>query len=128
MMRVYYALTILVNIAAAVFLHDHINISEMSLIPLILIALMIFQAQFFKKEKTENGFRTAYGSPLTAEEENELSESASVYIFAAIPLMIPFVLFFPPLVKTLSVLLYIGSFMLTSLVFRIKRNKKEKND
>lgn len=127
-MRVYYALTILVNIAAAVFLHDHINISEMSLIPLILIALMIFQAQFFKKEKTENGFRTAYGSPLTAEEENELSESASVYIFAAIPLMIPFVLFFPPLVKTLSVLLYIGSFMLTSLVFRIKRNKKEKND
>ncbi|MBQ8746786.1 MAG: hypothetical protein IJZ08_02840 [Clostridia bacterium] len=121
-------MTILVNIAAAVFLHDHINISEMSLIPLILIALMIFQAQFFKKEKTENGFRTAYGSPLTAEEENELSESASVYIFAAIPLMIPFVLFFPPLVKTLSVLLYIGSFMLTSLVFRIKRNKKEKND
>jgi hypothetical protein len=64
---------------------------------------MIFQALFFKNEKVENGFRTAYGSDLTADEENRMLSYTSSFLFAAIPWMIPFILFFPPFIKILSV-------------------------
>ena len=71
-MIVYYSITILANIIAVFIFHKNINISALSIIPLILIALMIFQAYFFKKEKVENGFRTTYRSNLTDNEENNM--------------------------------------------------------
>ena len=68
-MVIYYCITILANIAAIPIFYEYINISALSIVPLFLIALMIFQALLFKNEKVENGFRTAYGSNLTADEK-----------------------------------------------------------
>ena len=104
---IYYCITILANIVATIVFHKSINISVLSAMPLFLIALMIFQAHIFKNEKVENGFRTAYGSNLTADEENKILDSGSTFLFATIPWMIPFILFFPAIVKVLSILVYI---------------------
>lgn len=96
-MVIYYCITILANIASIPIFYKYINISALSIVPLFLIALMIFQAILFKNEKVENGFRTAYGSNLTADEENKMLDSGSTFLFATSPWMIPFILFFPQL-------------------------------
>lgn len=119
-MIIYYCATILANIAAIFLFYKNINISVLSIVPLFLIVLMIFQAHFFKSEKTENGFRTAYSSNLTADEENKMLDSGSSFLFATIPWMIPFVLFFPSIVKALSILVYIIGLVGGLILYRIK--------
>ena len=123
-MIIYYCITILANIAAIFIFHKNINISALSIIPLILIALMIFQAYFFKKEKVENGFRTTYRSNLTDNEENNMLNSASTFLLATIPWMIPFIFFFPSFVKILSVLVYIVGLIGGLILYRIKNKGK----
>lgn len=123
-MIIYYCVTIIANIAAIFVFHKSININGLSIIPLFLIALMIFQALIFKNEKVENGFRTAYGSNLTANEENKMLDSGSSFLLATIPWMIPFILFFPSIVKVLSILVYIIGLGGGLILYRIK-NKGE---
>lgn len=123
-MIIYYCITIIANIVAAIVFHKSINITALSAMPLFLIALMIFQAHIFKNEKVENGFRTAYGSNLTADEENKMLDSGSSFLFATIPWMIPFVLFFPSIVKVLSILVYIIGLVGGLILYRVK-NKGE---
>ncbi len=123
-MIIYYCVTTIANIAAIFLFHKSININGLSIIPLFLIALMIFQALIFKNEKVENGFRTAYGSNLTADEENKMHGSGSSFLFATIPWMIPFIFFFPSFVKALSILVYIVGLFGGILLYRIKNKGK----
>ena len=126
-MVIYYCITILANIATIPIFYEYINISALSIVPLFLIALMIFQALFFKNEKIENGFRTAYGSNLTADEENKMLSNGSSFLFATIPWMIPFVLFFPAIVKVLSILVYIIGLVGGLILYRVKNKGKTVN-
>ena len=120
-MRIYYLIAIVANIIAVVAFHKSINISVLSILPLFFIALILFQAALFKKEKIENGFRTAYGSPFTAEEENGMTGFAATALYAAIPLMIPFIFFFPSAVKVLlSFIIYALAFAAGLFTYRIK--------
>ena len=123
-MIIYYCITIIANIVAAIVFHKSINITALSAMPLFLIALMIFQAHIFKNEKVENGFRTAYGSNLTADEENKMLDGGSSFLFATIPWMIPFILFFPSIVKVLSILVYIIGLVGGFILYRIKNKGK----
>ena len=126
-MVIYYCITILANIAAIPIFFEYVNISALSIVPLFLIALMIFQALLFKNEKVENGFRTAYGSNLTADEENKLLSSGSSFLFATIPWMIPFVLFFPAIVKVLCILVYFIGLVGVLILYRVKNKGKSVN-
>ena len=123
-MVIYFCITILANIAAIPIFYKYINISVLSIVPLFLIVLMIFQAHIFKNEKVENGFRTAYGSNLTADEENNLLGNGSSFLFATIPWMIPFIIFFPAIVKVLSILVYIIGLVGGLILYRIKNKGK----
>lgn len=123
-MIIYYCITIIANIVAAIIFHKSINVTGLSVMPLFLIALMIFQALLFKNEKVENGFRTAYGSNLTADEKNKMLDSGSSFLFATIPWMIPFILFFPSFVKVLSILVYIVGLIGGLILYRIKNKGK----
>ena len=123
-MLIYYCVAIFVNVIAACVFYQKMNITTMSLLPLFLIALMIFQAIMLKKEKTENGFRTKYGSDLTENEENDLMKSGAAFLFATIPWMIPFVIFFPSFVKVFSVIVYIIGFVGGLLFYKIKNKGK----
>ena len=123
-MIIYYCITIIANIVAAIVFYKNINVTLLSVMPLLLIALMIFQAHIFKNEKVENGFRTAYGSNLTADEENKMLDSGSSFLLATIPWMIPFILFFPSIVKVLSILVYIIGLVGGLILYRIKNKGK----
>lgn len=119
-MTIYYCITIIANIVAAIVFYKNINVTVLSVMPLFLIALMIFQALLFKNEKVENGFRTTYGSNLTADEENKMLDSGSSFLLATIPWMIPFILFFPSIVKVISILVYIVGLVGGLILYRIK--------
>ena len=123
-MIIYYCITIIANIVAAIVFYKNINVTVLSVMPLFLIALMIFQALLFKNEKVENGFRTAYGSNLTADEENKMLDSGSSFLLATIPWMIPFILFFPSIVKVLSILIYFVGLVGGLILYRIKNKGK----
>ena len=123
-MIIYYCITIIANIAAIFVFHKSININGLSIVPTFLIVLMVFQGLIFKNEKVENGFRTAYGSNHTTDEENKLLSSGSTFLFATIPWMIPFVLFFPAIVKVLSILVYIIGLVGGLILYRIKNKGK----
>ena len=116
-----FALPILANIVAIIAFHKSIQINALSVLPIVFIALMLFQAALFKKARSENGFRTAYGSPFTAEEENGMTDFASTALHAAIPLMIPFIFFFPSAIKVLaSFVIYALAFATGLFTYRIK--------
>ena len=123
-MIIYYCITIIANIVATIVFYKNINVTVLSVMPLFLIALMIFQALLFKNEKVENGFRTTYGSNLTADEENKMLDSGSSFLLATIPWMIPFILFFPSIVKVLSILVYLVGLVGGLILYRIKNKGK----
>ena len=123
-MVIYYCITILANIAAIPIFFEYINISALSIVPLFLIALMIFQALLFKTEKAENGFRTTYVGNLTDAEENGMNLSISKFLPATIPWMIPFVIFFPSVVKVLSIFVYLIGFGGGAVLYKLKNKDK----
>ena len=120
-MLIYCIAAALANMIAIALFHKSIQINALSVLPIVFIALMFFQAALFKKEKIENGFRTAYASPFTAEEENGMVDFASKALYAAIPLVIPFIFFFPSAVKVLaSFIVYALAFAVGLFTYRIK--------
>ena len=124
-MRVYYCITVLANAVAVIALHKRLHITELSILPLFLMILMVFQAFYFRSEKVSHGSSTtAYGSNLTPKEENELLASASRSLCAAIPWMIPFVLFFSSPIKMLSVIVYILALIVGPSFYKMKNKKK----
>ena len=128
-MVIYYCITILANIAAIPIFFEYINISALSMVPLFLIALMIFQALLFKTGKAENGFRTnyvetIYAEKLTDAEENEMNLSVSKFLPATIPWIIPFVIFFPSVVKVLSFFVYVIGLGGGAVLYKLKNKDK----
>ena len=123
-MIVYYCVTILANLIALFVFFKSINITVLSILPIVLIALMIFQSLFFKNEKQESGFKTNYGSNLSQSEENKMSNCASTFMLATIPWMIPFVIFFSSPIKILSVLVYIIGFIGGAVLYKLKNKGK----
>ena len=119
-MTIYYFVTGIADLIAVIAFYKCINITVLSILPLFFIALILFQAAIFKKEKWEKGFRTRYGSDFTEEEENAMSDFAATALYAAIPLMIPFIFFFPSAIKFLSVLIYLIALIAGIFTYRIK--------
>ncbi|MBR2850434.1 MAG: hypothetical protein IKB84_05300 [Clostridia bacterium] len=123
-MIIYYCIAIIANVVAIIAFYKNINITGLSIVPIFLIALMIFQALMFKHEKVENGFRTKYGSNLTADEENAMQSVGSKFLYATIPWMIPFIVFFSSPIKLISVLVYIIGFIGGSVLYVLKNKNK----
>ena len=123
-MLIYYGLTILFNIIITVIFYENINITGLSVVPLFLIILMIFQSFIFKTEKVESEFQIQYGSKLTVDEENRMFSITSVFIFATVPWMIPFIVFFSSPIKLLSIGVYLFGLVGGFVLYRIKNNKK----
>lgn len=123
-MLIYYCIATIANVVAIIAFYKNINITGLSIVPIFLIALMIFQALMFKHEKVENGFRTKYGSNLTADEENAMQSVGSKFLYATIPWMIPFIVFFSSPIKLISVLVYIIGFIGGSVLYVLKNKNK----
>jgi len=123
-MFVYYCIAISANILAAIIFNKNINITKLSIIPIILIVLMIFQTMFLKNEKTEEDSWTAYGSNLTADEENQMRSIISDLLSVTIPCIIPFIIFFSSSIKALSIIVYIFGLVGGVVLYRLKNKNK----
>ncbi len=121
---IYYCITLLADAASLFIFGKYLSISAISLVPVCLIVLSAFQAIYFKKEKSDDGFSTAYGSELSPKEEMYLLSYASKTLLAGIPLLMPFIFFFPNIIKVLSLLVYIASFAAGGVYYRIKNKHK----
>ena len=117
-MIIYYCITIGLNIIAVFTFFKHINITSISIVPLFLIALMIFQAHIFK---TDEG--NSFGSDLTKSESNSMFKFGAKSLYATIPFMIPFSLFFHSYIKLFSIIIYIMGLIGGILIYRIKNKK-----
>lgn len=122
----YYCAMIAINIVSAIFFREQINISAMSGIPIFLIALMVFQSNYFIKDIPDKGFDTNYGGGYTHEEKVHLLQYTSRSLMITIPLLFPFILFFPNVAKVLSVIVYVAGFIAGPLIYRI-RHRHELN-
>lgn len=122
----YYCTMIAINIVSAIVFHEYINISAMSGVPIFLIALTIFQANYFIKDIPDKGFGTNYGGGYTHEEEVHLLQYAFGSLMITIPLLFPFILFFSNAAKVLSVIVYIVGFVARPLIYRV-RHRHELN-
>ena len=123
-MLIYYCILIIANVASIFIFNQSVNITGLSILPLLLIVLMSFQAYMFKNTKIENGFRTAYGSKLTEDEENSMFNSGSIFLVVMIPWMIPFVIFFSSTIKMFSILVYFIGLIGGLVAYRLKNTNK----
>jgi len=127
-MILYYLVIFLGTVMTAVIWPTNINITPLSLIPLLLILLMAFQAWFFRSEQTDSGFSTAYGWEIPAEEQNRRAKAMSITLRWAIPLQLPLIVFFSSAVKLISIVIYFLSITATPLItaLRAKAAKRRK--
>ena len=123
-LAIYIFVTLFLNVLSAFVFYKHLHISALSLVPVALVAIMLFQAIYYKKGTPESEVSTAYGSGFNNKEQSALLKYASKTLFAGIPLLIPFVLFFTDAVKILSVLVYILSFAAGIVYYRIKHKNE----
>lgn len=123
---VYYILAVGANIVSFFVFSNYINISVMSIIPLILIVLAVFQSVYFNKQSENNDFNTAYGSGFTENEQAQLSKYTSKTLLLVIPFIVPFIFYFTSGLKLITILFYVLSLIIGPVVYRIK-NKDDLN-
>ena len=126
-LAIYIFITLFLNVLSAFVFYKNLHISILSLVPVALIAVMLFQAIYYKKGTPENEVSTAYGSGFNNKEQSALLKYASKTLFAGIPLLIPFVFFFTDAIKILSVFVYIVSFAAGIVYYRIKHKEELEN-
>ena len=114
------------QLALATAFWEYIQLHLLSLIPLALMAIMLFQAAMFKHTPDTHGMSTAYGSGLCAAEERSMGEVFSLVLSLIAPFCLPFSLFFAPWVKVLSLLLYGGALLGGALLFRLRHGSEVK--
>ena len=123
-MKIYYFLTVGLNLGALILFFENISVSHLSLVPVFLIALTILQSFLFKSIRSESGYRTNYGSYLTADEENKRNEYVSKFMLASTPWMVPFIFFFPSPFKLLSIFIHFIGLVGGTLMHRVKHQNE----
>ena len=123
-MKIYYFLTVGLNLGALILFFENISVSNLSLVPVFLIALTILQSFLFKSIRSESGYRTNYGSYLTADEENKRNEYVSKFMLASTPWMVPFIFFFPSPFKLLSIFIHFIGLVGGTLMHRVKHQNE----
>ncbi len=123
----YICIALVLNGISAVAFYKYLHITIFSLLPLTLMAVMLFQALYYRKGKPDNDLSTAYGSGFNNKEQSAILQYVSKSLTVGIPLLIPFALFFTDMVKILSVPVYILSFAAGIVYYRIKHKDELQN-
>lgn len=125
-MILYHLAAFLITMLTAIIWPKYVNITPLSLIPLLLALLMAFQAWFFRNEPIDSEFSTAYGWAIPTEEQNRRAKAMSITLRWAIPLQLPLIVFFSSAVKLISIVIYLLSIITAPLIdtFRAKAGKR----
>ena len=127
----YYTIHALINAVLLIVFHNHIILHYLSVAPIVLIVMMLFNQLFFK-ERTEE--KTYYGdtaySPsetrLSFEEQKEANAYFRLSFLLMIPFEIPFVFFLPSYFKLFSLIPCILAYVLGGLIAHKKMGKRVK--
>ncbi len=123
-MKLYYFILIFLYTGFTVVFHNYINISVVSIIPLILMILSIFQAAYFHNHRSKKDFNINNDTPLTEEEWEKVAVYMRNSYIIVIPLFVPFILFFSLWVKITSIMLYFIGFSGGMLCYRLRYHKE----
>lgn len=131
-MSIYYVCHLILNTVLLLVFSSHIQLHILSLIPLFLILLMIFQITLFKSfSKNDNVGDTAYSVGDTVrltEEEQACQYSYLKHSFLLfIPFEVPFVFFFSSFWKFLGIVPYILAYVVGGIFFRAAKGREIKN-
>ncbi len=126
---IYYACHIVVNIALLIIFSAHIELHLLSVLPVFLIVLMLFQTTFFKANaKNDTIGDTAYSVGNTVrltEEEQECQYSYLKNSFlVCIPFEIPLIFFLPSYWKLFGIIPYVLAYIIGGIVFKLKKGQE----
>ena len=127
----YYATHAVINAVLLIAFHNSIAFHYLSLAPLVLIAIMLFNLLLFKeqtKEKTYYG-DTAYSESaarLSFGEQKEANAYFRLSFLLMIPFEIPFIFFLPSYFKLFSLIPFILAYVLGGLISRKKMGERVK--
>lgn len=122
----YYAVIMSVNIISVFLFGSSINIDESSVSPVLLLLLSAFLSVYYYTNRKKEDFSTNYyGIEFTEEEWERVSLYTRQINAAVLPLYIPFIFFFPLLIKLIvPVLIFIISIAGGTVFYRIKFRKE----
>ena len=92
----------------------------MSVLPLFLLLLSVFQSVYFNNNRGKKDFSSNNTSELTEKEWERMSVYMSRSYLVAVPLFIQFIIFFDSPAKVLSVLVFFAAFCGGGIYFRVK--------
>ena len=127
----YYASHAVMNAVLLIAFHNSITFHYLSLAPLVLTAIMLFNSFFYKEQTEEKTYYgdTAYSesSPrLSFEEQKEAYGYFRLSFLLMIPFEIPFIFFLPSYFKLFSLVPFILAYVLGGLISRKKMGKRVK--
>ena len=119
-MTIYCLVLLAANIISIFFFHENIHISALSIVPMALIGVSVFQAVYFHNYRTKKDFNTNNNSPLTEREWADMTLYLRNSLIICIPLFIPLIVFFDWYIKIISLPLYFVGFSGGSIYYKIK--------
>lgn len=128
-LSIYYLIHIIINILMLIFFSEFVNIHLLSVLPIFLMCLMIFQTTLFKRDnqRTTTG-DTSYSVGntvrLTDEELNYQNLFLRHSFLVCLPFEIPMIFFLSSYLKLLCVLPYICAYIIGGVVFKVKFGKE----
>ena len=124
MLVIYYSVAFFINAVCAFVFRQNINITIAAVCPLFLMILSLFQGFYFNNNRSKGDFNTSSSADLTEDEWSILSVYMSYSYFIAVPVLIPFALFFGTPIKVLSIFVYLLAFSAGHICYRIKHSKE----
>ncbi len=126
---IYYSVTAALNIAAILIFFDLINLDYLSLLPLVLIGVSLWQALLFRNTRStpegRNNYATGNTARLTDEETDIFNDYSAAAAMMSIPLYVPFIFFFPSGIKLLSLAVFFVAIIGGGVCFRLSPHGKK---
>ena len=124
-LSIYYGCHIVVNIALLIIFSAYIELHILSVLPMFLIVLMLFQATLFKANSNNDTIGdTAYSvgnAVRLTEEEQAIQYSYLRHSFLfCVPFEIPLIFFLSSYWKLFGIIPYILAYIIGSIVFKLK--------
>ena len=127
----YYVIHAVINAVLLITFHNSIVIHYLSMAPLVLIAIVLFNLLLFKEQTEEKTYYgdTAYSESaarLSFEEQKEANAYFHLSFLLMIPFEIPFIFFLPSYFKLFSLVPFILAYVLGGLISRKKMGERVK--
>ena len=123
-LSIYYACHVAINIVLLLAFASYIELHVLSLLPVFLIALMLFQITLFKGDTLGDTAYSAGDTVRLTEEEQILQYSylRCSFLFC-IPFEFPLIFFLSSYWKPIGIVPYILAYVIGGVVFKIKNGK-----